>query len=93
MHSSIITVLFIFFLVISEMPEIKAQDSDCLKEYGGDVGFPFCGILIFPSVCYVKCRQDKKAKGGRCQVQQEEGDTKFTCLCDYCNSSPYLITL
>ncbi|CAL9243204.1 unnamed protein product [Arabidopsis halleri] len=57
--SSIITVLFVFFLVISEMPEIKAQDSDCLKEYGGDVGFPFCAILIFPSVCYIKCRQDK----------------------------------
>ncbi|KFK37181.1 hypothetical protein AALP_AA4G224600, partial [Arabis alpina] len=47
--ASIFVALFIFFLVISEIPEIAAQDSECLKEYGGDVGFGFCAPKIFPT--------------------------------------------
>ncbi|KAJ0258458.1 Defensin-like protein 193 [Hirschfeldia incana] len=74
----------ILLLVIVEVPEIKAQDSECLKEYGGDVGFPFCAPRIFPTICYMRCRDDKGAKGGRCRWEDEG----VKCLCDYCNDSP-----
>lgn len=69
------------------MPEIKAQDSDCLKEYGGgdDVSFAFCGPRVFPSICYVRCQLEKGAKGGRCSWGP---GIKVKCLCDYCDDNP-----
>ncbi|XP_024010704.1 LOW QUALITY PROTEIN: defensin-like protein 195 [Eutrema salsugineum] len=83
---SIFVFFFIFFLVISEVPEIEAQDySECLKEYGGDVGFGFCAPRIFPTFCYTRCRENKGAKGGRC-LWGEGIDVK--CLCDFCNDQP-----
>ncbi|KAF8101231.1 hypothetical protein N665_0208s0020 [Sinapis alba] len=79
-------IFFILFLVINEVPEIKAQDSECLKEYGGDVGFSFCAPRIFPTFCYRNCREEKGAKGGRC-LWEDAGGVK--CLCDYCDDSPF----
>ncbi|KAJ0250860.1 hypothetical protein HA466_0132840 [Hirschfeldia incana] len=76
---------FILFLVIFEVAEIEAQDSECLKEYGGDVGSAFCAPMIFPTFCYTNCRKDKGAKGGRCIWK---GMGNFKCLCDYCSDEP-----
>ncbi|KFK32370.1 hypothetical protein AALP_AA6G232700 [Arabis alpina] len=81
---SIFAIFFILFLLIS-VPEIEAQGSKCLKEYGGDVGFRFCAPLIYPPFCYTRCRENKGAKGGRCR--SGEGGA-FKCLCDYCNDTP-----
>ncbi|KAJ0258457.1 Protein NLP8 [Hirschfeldia incana] len=72
-------------IVISDVPETEAQDSKCLREYGGDVGFRFCAPRIFPTFCYTRCRENKGAKGGRCRWGQ---GTNVTCLCDYCNDQP-----
>ncbi|KFK32369.1 hypothetical protein AALP_AA6G232600 [Arabis alpina] len=82
---SIFAIFFIFFLLISEVPKIEAQDSKCLKEYGGDVGFGFCAPRIFPRICYTRCRENKGAKGGRC-LWGEGSSVK--CLCDYCDDTP-----
>ncbi|KFK37180.1 hypothetical protein AALP_AA4G224500 [Arabis alpina] len=83
---SIFAVLFIFFLVVSEMSGIEAQDTECLEEYGGDVGFAFCAPRIWPTLCYQFCRLYKGAKGGKC-VSEEN----VKCICDFCNDSPYVI--
>ncbi|KAG7574769.1 Endonuclease/exonuclease/phosphatase superfamily [Arabidopsis suecica] len=82
---SIFVVFFIFFLVISDVPEIEAQGNECLKEYGGDVGFSFCAPRIFPTICYTRCREIKRAKGGRCRWGQ---GSNVKCLCDYCDDTP-----
>ncbi|KAG2285033.1 hypothetical protein Bca52824_044637 [Brassica carinata] len=60
------TVFFMLFLVIFEVPEIEAQDTECLVEYGGDVDFALCAPLIYPPFCYTRCREDKGSKGGTC---------------------------
>ncbi|CAF2123878.1 defensin-like protein 193 isoform X1 [Brassica rapa] len=81
-------ILFILFLVIiAELPETKAQDRKCLQEYGGDVGFRFCAPLIYPSFCYRRCRENKGAKGGRCQ-SGAAGAGSMKCLCDFCSDKP-----
>ncbi|CAF1803743.1 unnamed protein product [Brassica napus] len=78
------TLIFILVLVIfAEVPEIKAQDSECLKEYGGNVGFNFCAPRIYPSFCYTRCREDKGAKGGICRWGDSPDSVK--CLCEYCS--------
>lgn len=77
-------IIFILVLVIFQVPEIEAQDDECLKEYGGDVGFSFCAPEIFPSFCYTNCRKDKGALGGTCIW----GDSDVKCLCDYCSDIP-----
>ncbi|CAH8374053.1 unnamed protein product [Eruca vesicaria subsp. sativa] len=77
--------IFILFLVIFEVSEIGAQDSECLKEYGGDVGAAFCGHMIYPTICYTKCRENKGAKGGRCIWK---GAGNFKCFCDFCSNEP-----
>ncbi|CAH8257263.1 unnamed protein product [Arabidopsis lyrata] len=82
---SIFVVFFIFFLVISDMPEIEAQGSECLEEYGGDVGFGFCAPRIFPTICYTRCREIKGAKGGRCRWGE---GSNVKCLCDSCDDTP-----
>ncbi|KAG2326201.1 hypothetical protein Bca4012_035167 [Brassica carinata] len=82
------TLILILVLVIFEVPEIKAQDSECLKEYGGDVGFGFCAPRIFPTICYTRCRENKGAKGGKC-IWGEAGAGGVKCLCDYCSDSPF----
>ncbi|EOA28308.1 hypothetical protein CARUB_v10024506mg [Capsella rubella] len=84
---STFAVFFIFFLVVFEVPEIYAQDSKCLKEYGGNVGFSYCAPLIFPSFCYRNCRKNKAAKGGRCR-SGGPGAGGMKCLCDYCSDKP-----
>ncbi|CAF1803691.1 unnamed protein product [Brassica oleracea] len=71
----------------AEAPEIEAQDSECLKEYGGNVGFGFCAPQTFPTICYIRCREDKDAKGGRC-ITGDAGAFDFKCLCDYCSDKP-----
>ncbi|CAA7050482.1 unnamed protein product [Microthlaspi erraticum] len=84
---STLAIFFFLFLVIFEVPEIKAQDSKCLKEYGGNVGFSYCAPLIYPSFCYRNCRMNKGAKGGRCRSGKAgAGDMK--CLCDFCSDKP-----
>ncbi|CAF2301063.1 unnamed protein product [Brassica rapa] len=81
---SSVAVFFILFLVIfAEVPEIEAQDTECLVEYGGDVGFAFCAPLIYPPFCYTRCRENKGSKGGICV---SEGN-KVKCLCDFCNDN------
>ncbi|CAH2058182.1 unnamed protein product [Thlaspi arvense] len=80
-------IFFILFLVIFEVPEIKAQASKCLKEYGGNVGFSFCAPRIYPSFCYQRCRANKGAKGGRCRTGKA-GAADMICLCDYCSGKP-----
>ena len=44
------------------MPEIEAQDTECLVEYSGDVGFAFCAPRIYPPFCYTRCRENKGSK-------------------------------
>ncbi|XP_010517925.1 PREDICTED: uncharacterized protein LOC104793284 [Camelina sativa] len=67
------------------MPGTEAHDDDdCLKEYGGNVGFLFCAPRIFPTICYRRCISDKGAKGGRCVW----GDDDVKCLCDFCSDKP-----
>ncbi|KAL1191186.1 Defensin-like protein [Cardamine amara subsp. amara] len=83
---SILATFFILFLIIFEVPEIKAQGSKCLKEYGGDVGFRYCAPRIYPSFCYRNCRQNKGAKGGRCRSGKAGAfQSSMICLCDYCS--------
>ncbi|EOA28668.1 hypothetical protein CARUB_v10024891mg [Capsella rubella] len=82
---SIFVVFFIFFLVLSDVPDIEAQGTECLKEYGGNVGFGFCAPRIFPTFCYTRCRENKGAKGGRC-LWGQGGTVK--CLCDFCDDTP-----
>ncbi|KAJ0259274.1 Defensin-like protein 193 [Hirschfeldia incana] len=77
-------VFFILFLFTFEVPEADAQDTECLVEYGGDVGFPFCAPLIYPPFCYTRCRSDKGSKGGVCVWG--EGN-KVKCLCDFCHDN------
>ncbi|KAG2309574.1 hypothetical protein Bca52824_029322 [Brassica carinata] len=71
--------------ILSEMPEIDAQDSDCLIEYGAGVGFAFCGPIMEPSLCYVRCALDKGAKGGKCEWGE---GINVKCLCDFCSDEP-----
>uniref|UniRef100_A0A1J3EW35 Defensin-like protein 2 n=1 Tax=Noccaea caerulescens TaxID=107243 RepID=A0A1J3EW35_NOCCA len=78
---STFSIFFILFLVIIDMPEIEAQDSECLKEYGGDVGFSFCAPRIYPSFCYQNCVKNKGAKSGKCVW----GSTDVKCYCDFCD--------
>ncbi|CAN7007519.1 unnamed protein product [Brassica oleracea var. botrytis] len=82
------TIIFILFLVIFEVTEIEAQDSECLKEYGGDVGVDvsvaYCAPKTYPKICYVRCQADKGAKGGRC-ITGDDGVFDYKCLCDYCS--------
>lgn len=69
------------------MPETEAaQDRECLKEYGGDVGFSFCAPMIYPSFCVRRCRADKGAKGGECRWGEE---FNVKCLCDFCGDKAY----
>ncbi|CAN7063188.1 unnamed protein product, partial [Brassica rapa subsp. trilocularis] len=72
---------FLFLVIFAEMPETEAQDSECLKEYGGDVGFSFCAPKIYPTRCVRKCRADKGALGGKCTW---EHGINVKCLCDFC---------
>ncbi|XP_010506238.1 PREDICTED: defensin-like protein 4 [Camelina sativa] len=80
---SAFAIFSILVLVISAGTEAH-DDDDCLKEYGGNVGFPFCAPRIFPTICYRRCISDKGAKGGRCVW----GDDSVKCLCDFCSSKP-----
>lgn len=64
------------------MPETEAQDRECLKEYGGEVGFSYCAPLIRPTFCFRRCREDKGAKGGECRWGDE---FNVKCLCDFCS--------
>ncbi|XP_010526337.1 PREDICTED: defensin-like protein 4 [Tarenaya hassleriana] len=82
--ASIFIVFSVLLLVVLEVPKIEAGD-ECLKEYGGDVGFGFCAPRIFPTFCYSRCRSDKGAKGGRCDWRD---DGTVICYCDYCNDEP-----
>ncbi|XP_013635185.1 PREDICTED: defensin-like protein 4 [Brassica oleracea var. oleracea] len=82
---SSLAAFFILFLVIFEMPEIEAQDSECLKEYGGDVGFGFCAPRIYPTFCVKRCRADKGALGGKCIWGQ---GSNVKCLCNFCRPEP-----
>lgn len=77
------TVFFMLFLVIFEVPEIEAQDTECLVEYGGDVDFALCAPLIYPPFCYTRCREDKGSKGGTCVSEGNRGK----CLCDFCHDN------
>lgn len=62
------------------MPERIGVD-----ESGDDVGFHFCAP---PSVCYMRCRQDKGAKGGKYLW----GDVfSAECLCDFCSDVPIIL--
>ncbi|KAG7644169.1 Scorpion long chain toxin/defensin [Arabidopsis suecica] len=83
---SIFAIFTILVLVIFEIPEIEAHDSECLKEYGGDVGFGFCAPKIFPTICYRNCQKDKGANGGKC-LWGEGGNVK--CLCDFCSKESF----
>ncbi|XP_019056943.1 PREDICTED: defensin-like protein 195 [Tarenaya hassleriana] len=82
--ASIFVVFFALFLAVLGVPTIEADD-ECLKVYGGDVGFAFCAPAIYPTICYMRCRQDKGAKGGRCDWK---GYATVTCYCDYCSDKP-----
>ncbi|CAA7032714.1 unnamed protein product [Microthlaspi erraticum] len=84
---SIFTVFFIGILLISEMPEIEAQDSKCLKEFGGgsDSDFVLCRVIAYPSLCYKECRRLKRAKGGYCITKGRSEK----CFCDICSKAPY----
>ncbi|CAN7020942.1 unnamed protein product, partial [Brassica oleracea var. botrytis] len=74
-------VIFIIFLVIfAEMTETEAHDSECLKEYGGEVGFSYCASLIYPSFYLRRCRSEKGAKGGECRWGEE---FNVKCLCNF----------
>ncbi|XP_010508409.1 PREDICTED: defensin-like protein 4 [Camelina sativa] len=77
---STLAIFFVLVLVISEMPGTEAHAEECLKEYGGDVGFQFCAPRIFPSFCVSRCQADKGAKGGKCTW----GSDGVKCLCDFC---------
>ncbi|XP_019100710.1 PREDICTED: defensin-like protein 194 [Camelina sativa] len=77
---STLAIFVILFLVISEISEIKARDSKCLKEYV-DAPASYCMLLIYPSMCYHKCRSDNGAKGGRC--------VDLKCFCDFCSNKPF----
>lgn len=68
------------------MPETEAQDRECLKEYGGEVGFSYCAPLIRPTFCFRRCREDKGAKGGECRWGDE---FNVKCLCDFCSDKAY----
>ncbi|CAA7042151.1 unnamed protein product [Microthlaspi erraticum] len=81
---STFTIFFILFMVLIEVPEMQAQDSDCLQEYGGDVGFSFCAPRIYPTICHTRCVYSKRAKRGICEWNPSGG---VTCLCDFCDSS------
>ncbi|KAL1191185.1 Defensin-like protein [Cardamine amara subsp. amara] len=86
---STFAIYFIFFLVMFEVPEIKAQGNKCLKEYGGNVGFSYCAPKIFPTFCYQNCRKNKGAKGGRCLWGEAvAGGVSVKCLCDFCSDKP-----
>ncbi|KFK41718.1 hypothetical protein AALP_AA2G164300 [Arabis alpina] len=81
---SIFVVFFIYFLLISELPEIEAQDDKCLKEYiGGDI-ILLCNSPTYPSMCYRLCRWNKGALGGKCLWDEKP----IRCLCDYCSDNP-----
>ncbi|KAG7574771.1 Knottin scorpion toxin-like [Arabidopsis suecica] len=89
---STFAIFIILVLVIIGIPEIEAQDSECLKEYGvdddgEDVGFRFCATRIFPTLCYRRCQKDKGAKGGKCRWE-EVGSRNVKCLCDFCSEDP-----
>ncbi|KFK32373.1 hypothetical protein AALP_AA6G233000 [Arabis alpina] len=80
---STFAIFFILFLVIFEVPETKAQDSKCLKEYGGNVGFSYCAPKIHPTFCHQNCVKNKGAKRGICRWgDAQSGGVK--CLCDFC---------
>ncbi|KAG2309571.1 hypothetical protein Bca52824_029319 [Brassica carinata] len=81
---SSLAAFFILFLVIFETPEIEAQDSKCLKEYGGDVGFSFCAPKIYPTLCVRRCRSDKRALDGKCIWE----GINAKCLCNFCRQEP-----
>nr|ACM44499.1 trypsin inhibitor [Descurainia sophia] len=86
---STFAIFCILFLVIFETSEIEAQlqERQCLKEYGGDVGFSFCAPRIFPSFCDRNCRNNKGAKGGICRWEQNNA-IGVRCLCDFCGEEP-----
>ncbi|XP_023640952.1 defensin-like protein 4 [Capsella rubella] len=87
MATKLVSTLVIFLvlaLAINEVPGTEAHNDECLKEYGGNVGFPFCAPRIFPSVCYSRCQRDKNAQGGKCVW----GDSGVTCFCDFCSDQP-----
>ncbi|KAL9302679.1 putative scorpion long chain toxin/defensin, knottin, scorpion toxin [Arabidopsis thaliana] len=79
---SIFAFFFILVLVIFEIPEIEAQHDECLEEYGRDAGPALCAPEIVPTICYIKCRTEKEANGGRCLWGK---DGNAICLCEYCN--------
>ncbi|CAA7050480.1 unnamed protein product [Microthlaspi erraticum] len=86
---STFAIFFILFLVVCELPETKAQDRKCLKEYGGDVGFSYCAPRIRPTFCHRNCRAHKGAKGGRCLWGEAvPGGVSVKCLCDFCSDKP-----
>ncbi|XP_010506244.1 PREDICTED: defensin-like protein 4 [Camelina sativa] len=78
MATKLVSTLAIFFVLVLMISEAHADE--CLKEYGGDVGFQFCAPRIFPSFCVSRCQADKGAKGGKCIW----GDDGVKCLCDFC---------
>ncbi|XP_010526325.1 PREDICTED: defensin-like protein 194 [Tarenaya hassleriana] len=83
--ASIFLVCFLLFLAVIEVPKIAAHDDEeCLKEYE-DQPLTLCLALIYPSLCYFRCRQDKKALGGQCKPGEYD---RPTCYCDYCSDKP-----
>ncbi|EOA28204.1 hypothetical protein CARUB_v10024394mg [Capsella rubella] len=78
---STLAIFSVLVLVISGMTGTEAHDDECLKEYGGDVGFQLCAPRIYPSFCVQRCRSEKGAKGGKC-IWGDGVDVK--CLCDFC---------
>ncbi|KAG2327705.1 hypothetical protein Bca52824_010433 [Brassica carinata] len=84
MATKLVSSFAVFFILFFEVPKIEAQDTECLVEYGGDVGFAFCAPLIYPPFCYTRCRENKGSKGGRCVWGE---GTKVKCLCDFCTDN------
>ncbi|KFK32372.1 hypothetical protein AALP_AA6G232900 [Arabis alpina] len=83
---STLAIFFILFLVIFEVPETKAEDRKCLKEYGGNVGYSYCAPRRSPTFCYMNCVMNKGAKSGICRWG-DAGPRDVKCLCDYCGDN------
>ncbi|CAH8307554.1 unnamed protein product [Eruca vesicaria subsp. sativa] len=79
---SLLIVLSIFLLLVSDMPTTEAQDErQCKKEYGGDVGFHFCDAQKYPTMCRQNCIKDKGAEDGECEMELGW----WMCYCIFCD--------
>ncbi|XP_010526317.1 PREDICTED: defensin-like protein 194 [Tarenaya hassleriana] len=89
--ASVFLVFFLLVLTVIEVPKMEARqlDEECLKVYE-DAPLAFCIALIFPTLCYHRCREDKEALGGHCKLGKFG---KPTCYCDYCSDKPLSIQM